>query len=232
MPNVTITQLPAAGPITGTESVPIVQNGQTVRTTTSAIASAPNQQQTFLTLVQEPTLPNSRYLSTGVGLGLVDGGPQAFYRITLNGAAGSLELAGTGIIAKTSASAVTSRSIAVTGAGLAISNGDGAAGNPTISLAGLAAAMANVGGTGLLAFQNGSTAGGVLIAGTASQISVANGNGAGGNPTISFALNPILPGTEAVTLPKGTTAERPAGSDGQIRFNTDTNQYEGYVSGH
>ena len=34
---VTITQLPAAGALTGSEVVPIVQNGQTVRTTTSAI---------------------------------------------------------------------------------------------------------------------------------------------------------------------------------------------------
>jgi hypothetical protein len=36
----TITQLPAAGSLTGSEVVPIVQNGQTVRTTTAAIAVA------------------------------------------------------------------------------------------------------------------------------------------------------------------------------------------------
>ena len=36
---VTITQLPQAGTITGTEAVPIVQNGQTVQTTTGAIAA-------------------------------------------------------------------------------------------------------------------------------------------------------------------------------------------------
>ena len=35
---VTILQLPSAGPITGFESVPIVQNGVTVQTTTGAIA--------------------------------------------------------------------------------------------------------------------------------------------------------------------------------------------------
>jgi hypothetical protein len=35
---VTILQLPAAGALTGSETVPIVQNGQTVRTTTSAIS--------------------------------------------------------------------------------------------------------------------------------------------------------------------------------------------------
>ena len=71
---VTITQLPQAGAITGTELVPIVQNGKTVQTTTSAISSSPNQTQTFLTKNQEPTLPNSRALSSSNGVGLVDGG--------------------------------------------------------------------------------------------------------------------------------------------------------------
>ena len=65
---VAITQLPAAGAITGSELVPIVQNGVTVRTTTSAIAASPSQTQTFITLNQEPTLPNSRRLSGGTGV--------------------------------------------------------------------------------------------------------------------------------------------------------------------
>ena len=64
---VTITQLPAAGPITGTEAVPIVQNGQTVQTTTAAIAASPSQNQNFITLTQQPTLPNSRALSGSTG---------------------------------------------------------------------------------------------------------------------------------------------------------------------
>ena len=62
---VTITQLPAAGAITGTEAVPIVQNGQTVQTTTAALAGSPIQTQTFITKNQEPTLANSRALSSG-----------------------------------------------------------------------------------------------------------------------------------------------------------------------
>lgn len=39
MANVTILQLPTAGPLTGLESVPVVQNGVTVQTTASSIAS-------------------------------------------------------------------------------------------------------------------------------------------------------------------------------------------------
>jgi hypothetical protein len=228
--NVTITQLPAAGPITGTESVPIVQNGQTVQTTTGAIAASPSQFQTFLTLNNEPTLANSRYLSTGTGLGLSDGGAQSDLEIILNGASGSLEAAGNGVIVKTGGTTVTARTISTSGAGLTISNGNGVSGNPTIALDGLPASLANMGGTGVLGVVGGSSITSFVITGTTNQIDVANGAGPG-NPTISISTDPILPGTGAVTVPKGTTAERPGGVSGMIRFNTDTNAYEAYTQG-
>ena len=231
MPNITITQLPAAGPITGTELVPIVQNGQTLRTTTSALAGSPILTQTFLTKNQEPTLNNSRALAGGTGIGLIDGGAQSTLQVTLNGASGSLEAASNGVIVKTGTSTVTSRSIAVSGTGLAVTNGSGVSGNPTVVLDGLISAIAQVGGTGLLAFQNGATAGGVLIAGTANQISVANGNGQGGNPTLSLVDDAIFPGTGGVTIPAGTNAQQPVGANGQIRYNTTTLAYEGYSAG-
>ncbi len=74
MANVQITQLPAAGTITGTEAVPIVQNGVTVQTTVGAITSGPALTQTFLTVNNEPTLANSRYISVGSGLSITDNG--------------------------------------------------------------------------------------------------------------------------------------------------------------
>lgn len=231
MPNVKITDLPAAQPLDGSEIVPMVQNGITVRATTAAIAASPSLTQTILTVNQEPTLPNSRALSAGTGLGLTDGGALSTLQITLNGASGSLETAGNGLIAKTASNTVAARSIAVSGTGLAVSNGDGVAGNPTLSLDGLISAIAQVGGTGLLAFQGGATAGGVLIAGTANQIDVANGNGSGGNPTISIVSNPIIPGTAAMKIPVGTSAQQPVGADGQIRFNSDTQTFDGFASG-
>lgn len=231
MAQVQITQLPAAGPITGSELVPIVQNGVTVKTTTAAISASPSQTQTFLTLNQEPTLPNSRALSGGTGIGLTDGGAQSTLQIVLNGASGSLEAMGVGLVAKTAADTVTARQIAVGGTGLAVANANGVSGNPTLSLDGLILAMAQVSGTGLLAFQNGTTAGGVLIAGTANQIAVANGNGSGGNPTISIVDNVILPGTGSVTIPGGTSAQQPVGGPAQIRYNSTLDAYEGYSSG-
>ena len=231
MPNLTITQLPAAGPILGDELVPIVQNGQTLRTTTAALAGSPVQTQTFLTLNQEPTLINSRALSGGTGIGLVDGGALSTLQITLNGTSGALEGAGTGIIVKTGSGAVSARSVAVSGTGLAIANGSGVSGNPTISLDGLISAIAQVGGTGLLAFQNGTTAGGVLIAGTANQIAVANGNGQGGNPTISMVSDPVIPGTGGMVIPVGTAAQEPVGTPGQFRFNSTNQTFDGYAAG-
>jgi hypothetical protein len=229
---VQITQLPAAGAITGTESVPIVQNGQTVQTTTGAIAASPSQIYQYLTLIQTPQLPNSRYLSTSTGLGLTDGGAQSFYRLSLNGAAGSLEAAGAGIIVKTGSTTVTARQLATSGAGLSVSNADGTGANPTFQLTGIAAAMANLSGTGMLALTAGGTSvSGRVITGTANQIDVANGTGASADPTISIVSNAIFPGTGAITVPVGSTAQKPAGSSGQIRYNSDSQVFEGYANG-
>jgi hypothetical protein len=230
MANQTITQLPDAGPITGTELVPIVQNGGTYKTTTAAISASPSQTQTFLTQNQELTLPNSRYLSTGTGLGLTDGGATSFYRISLNGASGSLEAAGAGIIVKNSSTTVVARTLATSGAGISVSNGDGTGGNPTFQLTGIAAAIANMSGTGMLAIVGGTTIAGRQIVGTTNQISVADGNGSG-NPTIAIVDNVVLPGTGAVTIPVGTNAQQPIGAGGQIRFNSDTQTFDGFASG-
>lgn len=227
----TITNLPQAGPIQGTEAVPIVQNGVTKQTTTAAIAAAPSQFQTFLTLNQESTLPNSRYLSTGTGLGLVDGGAQSYYRITLNGASGSLESVGNGFVVKDSGNSVISRTIQVSGNGLAITNGNGVAGNPVIALDGLSASLAGMSGSGLVAVLNGTTVTPRSILGVTDQTLVTNGNAFAGNPIIGLADNAILPGTGSMTIPKGTSAQQPAGSDGQFRFNDDTQTFDGYSAG-
>jgi hypothetical protein len=231
MAQVQITQLPAAGPITGTELVPVVQNGVTVRTTTQAISASPSQFQTFLTLNQEPTLANSRALSAGTGIGLTDGGALSTLQITLNGASGSLEAMGVGLVAKTTSTTVAARQIAVGGTGLAVTNANGVSGNPTLSLDGLISAIAQLSGTGLLAFQNGTTAGGVQILGTANQIAVANGNGQAGNPTVSIVSNAILPGTGSVTIPGGTSVQQPIGGPAQIRYNSTLDAYEGFSAG-
>lgn len=230
MANQTITQLPDAGPITGTELVPIVQNGGTYKTTASALAGSPVQTQTFLTVNLEATLNNSRFLSSGTGVGLVDGGAQSFYRITLNGVSGTLESMGNGFGVKVGGT-MTPRSITYSGSGLDITNGDGQSGNPTISLTGTVASLAGNGGTGFLALPgNGSVSGRTLTA-TVNQIDITNPNGIAGSPVFSISDNAVLPGVGGVTLPNGTDAERPvAPSSGLIRYNTTAGRFEGYTA--
>jgi hypothetical protein len=195
MANVQITQLPNAEPLTGTESVPIVQNGITVQTTTGAIANAPILNQTFLTVNQETTLPNSRYFSTDGNLTLTDGGAQSFYRIGLTGAITTLNPMGLGFVVKTDSLTFTPREIQTTGAGITISNGDGIAGNPTIGLSGLPLILAQASGSGLLSLNSGSTISPVTITGTSGEITVANGTGVGGNPTIGLTTTGVTAGS-------------------------------------
>ena len=231
MANQTISQLPNAGPITGTELVPIVQDGGTYKTTAAALAGSPVQTQTFLTLNNEPTLNNSRYLSTDANLGLSDGGAQSYLQITLLGAAASLNLAGNGFQVKTGLNTVLPRSITVSTSGISITNGDGVSGNPDIALTGQVLSLANASGAGLVALPNNGTVTPRVLTGTASEISVANGSGASGNPTISLASNPIVPGTAGMVVPIGTSAQEPVGTPGQFRFNTTTQTFDGYAAG-
>lgn len=228
MANIQISQLPTAQPLTGSELVPVVQNGVTVQTTAGSISSTPNQQQTFLTLNQETSLPNSRRLSSGTGVSFNDGGPLSALTVNLTGAPSSLISSGNGIQVKLNSSTLTARSIEV-GSGLSIDNPDGLSGNPKISYSGLMSNIASQSGTGLLAI-SGTSATPVTIAGTANQVSVTNGNGVG-SPTIGLADNAILPGTGAMTIPQGTSVQRPTGSQGQFRFNTDTQTFDGYAAG-
>lgn len=230
MANVTISQLPAADTLTGTELVPVVQDGVTVRTTTAAIAASPSLTQTFLTVNNEPTLANSRYFSVGTGLGLTDNGAQSNLVLSLNGASGSLETAGNGFAVKTGLTTVVGRSLTTSGAGLTVTNGSGVSGNPVFSLSGLPASLAAMGGTGILGVVGGSSITSFLILGTASQIDVANGAGPS-DPTISIANNAVFPGTGGVVVPNGTTAQQPVGTDGQVRYNTTSQRFEGFQNG-
>ena len=226
MSQVSITQLPQAQALTGTESVPIVQFGVTVQTTTGAISGAGALNYPFLTVGQTSGLAQSRYISTNSGLSLTDNGAQGTLQVNLIGAAMSLNSSGTGIQVKTGSNTLTARSLAV-GAGLGITNADGVSGNPTVSLGTMLQQFVSLTGTGILALQSGSPAK-IELQGTTSQISIANGNGAT-NPVISLASNPVVPGNGSITLPNGTSVQR-TGSFGALRYNTSLQQFEGYTN--
>ena len=227
---VTITQLPAAGAITGTEAVPIVQNGQTVQTTTAALAGSPVQTQTFITKNQEATLANSRALSNGTGVGLVDGGAQSTLTITLNAASGSLEAASNGMIAKTASNAVVARTMTSSTTGLSVTNGDGVAGAPAFALTGVALAVAGATGTGALSLTSPTTVSTRQIFGTASQIAITDGNFVN-SPVIAIASDPILPGSGGLVVPVGTTGQRGSSTNGNFRYNSTTASFEGFANG-
>lgn len=232
MPNLRISELPSAGPITGTELVPVSQNGTTVQTTTAAISGSISLNYPFITVTQQPLLTSSRYLQVGSGLSILDGGAQNPLSINVTGELASLISAGDGILAK-SGGAITPRSVAVSGNGLSIANGNGILANPTISLSGFVSQVAGISsGFGIVARTTGPSAGLISIDGTTGQINVANGNASLGNPTISIATDPVIPGSGGITIPSGTTFQR-SGSpvDGVIRYNTTTQYYEGYSNG-
>ena len=226
MAQVTITQLPQAGALTGTESVPIVQNGQTVQTTTSAIAGAGALNYPFLTVSQTAGLTQSRYLSTNSGLSLTDNGAQNTLQVNLIGAALSLNSSGTGLQVKTGSNTVTARSIAV-GAGLGVTNADGVSGDPTVSLGSYLQQLVSLTGTGILALQSSSPAK-INILPTTSQTSITNGDGSA-DVIVGLANNPIIPGTGSITVPNGTGGQR-TGSFGAFRYNTSLSQFEGFTN--
>ena len=225
---VTILQLPAAGAITGAEAVPIVQNGVTVQTTTAALAGSPVQTYTYLTVTQTPQLANSRYVGATNGLTVTDGGAQGVFNITTTGALSSLVSSGTGIQVKTSSTAITGRSVVASGAGLSVTDGSGVSGDPTVALSGQTLNFANASFNGLVVLSTAGAITSATITGTANQIGVANGTGVGGNPTVSLATDPVIPGTGGVVVPAGTTGQRGTSTLGNFRYNSTTGLFEGY----
>lgn len=73
-------------------------------------------------------------------------------------------------------------------------------------------------GSAAIVFSELASTGLTNVLGTTNQISVSV---VGGVATVSIASDPVIPGNGAITLPKGTTAQRPATpSSGMFRLNT------------
>ena len=67
------------------------------------------------------------------------------------------------------------------------------------------------------------------ITGTANAITISNGDGVSGDPTIDISDNPTIGGTDSIILPLGTTAQRNGTpTEGMLRGNTTTNNIEYY----
>ena len=90
-----------------------------------------------------------------------------------------------GLLARTAAQTFTCRTLTGPAAGITVTNGDGVSGNPTLALANDLAALEALGLSGLLARTAAQTYTCRTITGTANQITVTNGDGVAGAPTLS-----------------------------------------------
>lgn len=95
-------------------------------------------------------------------------------------------LGSTGFAVRSTTDTWVQRSLSQPAAGLTISNSDGVSGNPTFALANDLAAIEGLGSTGIAVRSASDTWVQRTITGTANEISVADGNGVSGNPTLSL----------------------------------------------
>jgi hypothetical protein len=145
-----------------------------------------------------PYTPQARTLTISTGNGITGGaaaatlGADRSWTLGLTGQALSLHnLATDGFFVRTSPSAVTARSITVssTGSGLTVTNGDGVADNPQISLA--TSNLTSLYGIGAAGFLTRTAANTLtprsiaIAAGSTGFLNVTNPDGSGGNPTLS-----------------------------------------------
>lgn len=93
----------------------------------------------------------------------------------------------TGLISQTGNDTYTSVTLVAPAAGLTITNANGVAGNPTFALADDLAALEGLTTNGLIIRTGTGTATTRTITGTAGRITVANGDGITGNPTLDLA---------------------------------------------
>jgi hypothetical protein len=91
-----------------------------------------------------------------------------------------------GIVVQTAADTFAGRSLSAPAAGITITNADGVAGNPTFALANDLAALEGLATFGIIARTTDGTATTRTITGTAGNISVTNGDGVLGEPTLDL----------------------------------------------
>lgn len=139
-------------------------------------------------------------------MGVVIGTDVQAYDADLQGFA---NLATTGLISRTGSGTVATRTLTAPAAGITVTNGDGVSGNPTLALANDLAGLEGLAANGLATRTATDTWTTRTIAGT-SPVSVSNGDGVGGNPTISIGAATT---SAAGVVELATAAESLAGTD-------------------
>jgi len=130
-------------------------------------------------------------------------------------------LGANGIAVRTSSTTWAPRSIAVSGGGISVSNGDGASGNPTLSLDADLVAVAAFAGTGIAVRTAADTWAQRVVIGPSEGIGVTNGDGVSGNITLSLtndlnALESLASTGFAARTAANTWAQRTISSGSNI----------------
>lgn len=142
--------------------------------------------------------------------------------VTAAGALMHTDLTTNGTLVRTGASTYAYRTLTAPAAGISVTNGDGVSGNPTIALTNDLSALEAMSTTGIAVRSATDTWINRAVTGTTNEITVTNGDGVAGAPTISLPstvvmtgkqlnngtyLNPTLSGTVAgsVTFSGGLT---------------------------
>jgi hypothetical protein len=103
-----------------------------------------------------------------------------------------------GILVQTANNTFAGRTMQAPAAGFTITDAGGVAGNPTFVLANDLAALEGLASTGIAVRSASDTWVQRTITGTTDQITVTNGNGVSGNPTLSLPTNVVISGTMTV----------------------------------
>lgn len=178
---------------------------------------------------------------SGAGSGFTKVSVDVYGRVTNTGAATASDvgaqpadsdltaiagLASNGIIVRTGTGTATVRSIAQPPAGITVTNGDGVAGNPTIDIANDLAALEGLAGTGFaVRTASDSWTNRSIATANTGRITISNGNGVSGDPTLDLASGIVTPGTYTqVTVDTyGRVTGGSAGSGGSTITSTLTN---------
>lgn len=160
----------------------------------------------------------ARSITGATGIAVIDGnGVAGNPQITPANDLFALEsLNSTGFAVRTGSEAWTQRSITA-GTGLAVTNGDGVVGNPSIIPANDLAALESLSGTGI-PVRTGSETWSLRSIAAGQNIVVTNSDGVAGNPTIQLAVSPDIQGLRVSTL---TTS---------VNYNATANDYVILVS--
>lgn len=142
----------------------------------------------FVVLDAHDQITDERVLTAGTNISVVDGGPGSTVTVGVSGDdLNAYEaLATTGLVSRAGSGSVNTRTLTAPAAGITVTDGDGVAGNPTLVLANDLAALEGLSSTGIIARTATDTAAVRTITGTANEITLTNGDGVSGNPTVSI----------------------------------------------